>query len=112
MKIHVLACAAFLFVAASTASAEPTVAPATLDAMGLSAMQPLSDEAGLTVRGKGTFANVWGGSTASWGGQTSSNNYQAGSSWLGKPAGAAGSSLSFAGNFGLNSGGFGGFRSR
>ena len=67
--------------------------------MGLANMQPLSDEAGLHVRGKGTFASVWGSSTASWGGQTSSNNYSAGSSWLGKPSGAVGSSFSFAGKF-------------
>jgi hypothetical protein len=110
MKIFASLCATVVLSAASAAAAEPAVSPATLSAMGLSSMESLSDADGLAVRGKGTFANVWGGSTATWGGQTSSNNYSAGSSWLGKSSGAVGSSTSFAGKF--NFSGYGGFFGR
>lgn len=68
-----------------------------LSSMGLGGMQTLSDAEGNTVRGKGTAASVWGGSSAVFGGQSSQNNYQAGSSWVHKPAHATGKSLSFAG---------------
>jgi hypothetical protein len=106
MKIFVVACAAVVLSISTVAAAEPGVSKTALSSMGLAGMQNLSDADGLAVRGKGTFASVWGGSTASWGGQSSSNNYQAGSNWLGKPAGATGSSLSFAGRFNFT--GFGG----
>jgi hypothetical protein len=87
-----------MFFAATASAAEKAVSKLTLGSMGLSSMQTLSDEDGLAVRGKGTFANVWGGSQANWyGGQSSSNNYEAGASWLGKGSSAGGNSLSFAG---------------
>lgn len=92
---------ALLASAAVTVSAsEPAaVSGATLSSMGLGGMQQMSDSDGLAIRGKGTFAGVWGGSTAAWsGGQLSTNSYEAGASWNGKPAFAKGDSLSFAGH--------------
>ncbi|REK19287.1 MAG: hypothetical protein DWQ37_01460 [Planctomycetota bacterium] len=91
---------ALALMAVSTASAgEPAgISKNTLGNMGLGSMQTMSDTEGMTVRGKGTFAGVWGGSTAAWsGGQVSNNNYEAASSWAHKPAFAKGESLSFAG---------------
>ena len=106
-KIFALVCATILLSAASATAGEPVVPGSTLAAMGLADMQPLSDADGLAVRGKGTFANVWGGSTANWFGQSSTNHYSAGSSWLGKSSGALGGSSSFAGKFQFNFGLFG-----
>ncbi len=99
MKNVLIPCAlaALLFGFVSVASASEPVAQSTLGSMGLGGMQQMSDEAGLSVRGKGTFAGVWGGSTANFAGQTSNNNYEAGASWVHKPSFAKGSSLSFAG---------------
>jgi hypothetical protein len=67
----------------------------------------MSDPPGLAVRGKGTFAGVWGGSQATWATSTgphspplvqqSVNNYKAGAEWIGKGSSAGGKSLSFAG---------------
>lgn len=97
MKNIAIACAALMLFAA-TASAGEKVSKSTLSSMGLSGMQEMSDSDGLAVRGKGTFAGVWGGSTANWyGGQSSVNNYEAGAQWLGKSSGAVGGSFSFAG---------------
>jgi hypothetical protein len=114
MMKTLIAAAALLVCSASAMAAQPDVAAAnisasTLQGMGLATMRTLTDREGLTVRGKGTFANVWGGSTANWGGQTSSNNYSASSAWLGKPAGASGSSFSFAGQLQSQFQGFGRF---
>jgi hypothetical protein len=94
-----LAIATVLLLSAAVASAaDRSVSNPTLDDMGLGTMQSLGDDGGLTVRGKGSMAGVWGGSTASWpGGQSSSNNYSAGSSWLGKGSSAGGNSFSFSG---------------
>jgi len=91
----VLASVAFANVAAAESPA--AVESQTLSAMGLSGMEEMSDEAGTKVRGKGTFAGVWGSSSASYKGQSANNNYEAGSNWHGKPAFAKGGSLSFAG---------------
>jgi hypothetical protein len=103
MKTLVTACAAALIfsgILTSAASANDlAVSKSTLDSMGLRAMQEMSPADGLAVRGQGTGAGVWGGSVATWGGQTSSNFYSAGSSWLGQPSSAGGSSFSFGGNF-------------
>jgi hypothetical protein len=97
MKNVAFACAAVMLFAATASAAEP-VAKSTLSSMGLGSMQQMSDNDGLAVRGKGTYANVWGGSQANWyGGQSSSNSYKAGASWLGKSSNAVGSSFSFAG---------------
>jgi len=60
-------------------------------------MQLLSDDDGMAVRGKGTFAGVWGGSSAAFQGAASSNNYEAGSQWVNDSSTATGESLSFAG---------------
>jgi hypothetical protein len=98
MKNVAIACAALLLFAATAKAGDLAVSKSTLGSMGLGSMQTLSDNEGATVRGKGTFAGVWGGSTANWfGGQTSSNNYEAGASWIGKNSAAIGGSLSFAG---------------
>ncbi len=99
MKNVMILCAvaALLFGFESLTSASEPVAKSTLGSMGLGGMQHMSDEAGLTVRGKGTFAGVWGSSTANFAGQTSNNNYEAGASWAHKPSFAKGNSLSFAG---------------
>ncbi len=97
MKHVAIACAAVMLFAATATAAEP-VAKSTLSSMGLGGMQQMSDNDGLAVRGKGTFAHVWGGSQANWyGGQSSTNNYNAGAQWLGKSSTAVGGSLSFAG---------------
>lgn len=95
-------CALAVLVAAGfssiAAAAEPVaVESQTLNAMGFGGMEKLSDAAGTKIRGKGTFAGVWGGSSASYKGQSATNNYEAGSNWHGKPAFATGGSLSFAG---------------
>jgi hypothetical protein len=84
----------------STASAgEPAaISKSTLSNMGLGSMQMLSDADGMAVRGKGTFAGVWGSSTALWQASTATNNYEAGSNWVKAPALAKGESMSFAGN--------------
>jgi hypothetical protein len=54
--------------------------------------------------GGGTYAKVWGGSSANYYGQSSNNNYQSGASWLGKPANATGNSFSFAGKAQISGG--------
>lgn len=98
MRSFAIACAAVLLFAATASAADLAVSKSTLGSMGLGSMQTLSDDDGLAVRGKGTFASVWGGSQASfYGGQFSSNSYEAGAQWLGKPSHAGGNSLSFAG---------------
>jgi hypothetical protein len=108
MKSMAIALAAVMLCATQASAADSGVSKATLNDMGLGTVRPLTDDEGLTVRGKGSFAGVWGGSTASWpGGQASSNNYSAGSSWLGKGSSAGGNSYSFAGNFQFQ--GFAGF---
>ena len=99
MKNVIIPCAVVALIGfASLASAAEPVSKSTLSSMGFGSMQQLSDEAGMTVRGKGTFAGVWGGSTANFNGQTANNNYEASASWTHKPAFAKGNSLSFAGN--------------
>jgi len=103
MKSFAIACAVMLF--AATASAAEPVSKSTLASMGLGGMQQMSDSEGTAVRGKGymggfgggTYAKVWGSSSASYYGQASNNNYQSGASWLGKPSNATGNSFSFAG---------------
>jgi hypothetical protein len=97
MKYLCFAMALALLLGSNARAAEAPVAGDTLANMGLGSMPKLSDAEGLQVRGKGTFASVSGTSTARWGGQISTNSYSASSSWLGKPAGALGSSFSFAG---------------
>lgn len=113
MKNVSIAGIALMLFAATAAASDKAVSKSTLSSMGLATMQQMTDSDGLAVRGKGTFAGVWGGSHAQWaittggggpwgGGQTtvvgeSENNYEAGASWLGKNSAAGGNSLSFAG---------------
>lgn len=108
-KIFVFACVVLLACGSLATASDRAVSRETLGAMGIGQMQPMSDEAGLAVRGKGTFAGVWGSSLANWGGQSSSNHYSASASWLGKGSNAVGSSLSYAGKFQGSFGGFGPF---
>lgn len=103
MKNFAIACAAIVLFAATAKAGDLAVTKSTLSSMGLGSMQTMSDNDGLAVRGKGTAAAVWGTSTAKWyGGQFSNNNYEAGSSWIGKSSGAKGSSYSFAGKIQVN----------
>lgn len=97
MKNVAFACAALLLFAATAKAGDLAVTKSTLGSMGLGSMQSMSDTEGQAVRGKGTFAGVWGGSQANWFGQSSVNNYEAGAQWVGKASGAVGGSLSFAG---------------
>jgi hypothetical protein len=107
MKSFAIACAVLLALSATAAAGDLAVSKSALDNMGLGSMQQLSDADGMTVRGKGTFAGVWGSSTAKWvipgtnghngAVQTSTNNYEAGAQWVGKNSAALGGSLSFAG---------------
>jgi hypothetical protein len=85
------------FASLAAAGSPVAVKSQTLSAMGLGGMEKMSDEAGSKIRGKGTFAGVWGGSSANYKGQSSSNSYEAGSNWHGKSSFATGGSLSFAG---------------
>jgi hypothetical protein len=91
-------CALVLFAFVSSAAAGEPISKSTLSNMGLGSMQSLSDADGMAVRGKGTFAGVWGSSTAQWNGQSATNNYEAGAQWVGKHSFAQGESKSFAGN--------------
>jgi len=95
MKTLAFACATMLFATAASAS-EPVAKP-TLSSMGLGSMQQMSDTDGLAVRGKGTYASVWGGSQANIrGGQYAYNRYNAGAAGYGN-SNAVGDSFSFAG---------------
>ena len=96
MKSFAIACSVLMLFAATASAADLAVSKSTLGSMGLSSMEQMSDEDGMAVRGKGTFANVWGGSQASFGNQFSTNNYEAGAQWLGKNSHANGGSLSYA----------------
>jgi hypothetical protein len=96
MRSFAIGCAFLMMFAATASAADLAVSKATLGSMGLSSMQSMSDSDGLAVRGKGTFANVWGGSSATFGQQHSENFYEAGASWLGYASHAGGNSLSFA----------------
>jgi hypothetical protein len=98
MKTFAFGCAALMLLAATASANDLAVSKSTLGSMGLGSMQTMSDGDGLAVRGKGTFAGVWGSSSAHWPGQqASNNNYIAGAAWLGKGSSAGGNSLSAAG---------------
>jgi hypothetical protein len=106
MKNLLILGAAALLVAglASTVSAGDfagAVPAATLNSMGFGGVEIMSDDAGLAVRGKGSFAAVWGKSSASYhdrnGHAHSSNNYVAGAKNHYGGSKAAGGSESFAG---------------
>jgi hypothetical protein len=96
MRSFAIACAILMLFAATASAGDLAVSKNTLGSMGLSGMQTMSDSDGLAVRGKGTFANVWGGSVADFHGQHSENFYEAGANWLGYASSAGGNSLSFA----------------
>lgn len=98
MKKLALALVLVAGIAASASAADRAVSKSTLSSMGLSSMQVMSDTDGLAVRGKGTFAFTWGGSSANFLGQQSVNNYSSGSTkFFGGPSGSKGGSLSFGG---------------
>ena len=107
MKNRLIVCAATalvasMFASASAADLAGSVPATTLSSMGFGGVEILSDDAGLAVRGKGTYANVWGNSTANYtnrnGSNTSSNGYDAGASHHHGGSSAQGSNLSYAGN--------------
>jgi hypothetical protein len=98
MKNFLFASCALVCLVSTAAAADLAVSKSTLGNMGLSSMQSMSDADGLAVRGKGTFAGVWGSSTALWQASSATNNYEAGAQWVNKPSFAKGESMSFAGN--------------
>lgn len=61
MKTFAIACAAVMLFAATASAADVAVSTSTLDNMGLSSMQQMSDEEGMEVRGQGLFENWFGG---------------------------------------------------
>jgi hypothetical protein len=96
MRSFAIACGVLMLFAATASAGDLAVSKNTLGSMGLGGMQTLSDSDGMAVRGKGTFSNVWGGSSATFNDQHAENFYEAGSSWLGYKTSAGGNSLSFA----------------
>ena len=96
-NVLIASCALVLFACVSTASAAEMISKSTLSDMGLGSMQTLSDADGMAVRGKGTFAGVWGSSTTLFQGSSANNNYEAGAQWAGASSHAFGQSFSFAG---------------
>lgn len=102
MKTFAIACAAMMLLAATASASDLAVSKSTLNEMGFGGMQMMSDTDGMAVRGKATFAEVRGRSSASWfspsGTQMSQNEFRAGANHLGLiPSHADGTSLSFAG---------------
>jgi len=97
MKKLALALVLVAGMVATASAADRAVSKSTLSSMGLSSMQVMSDNDGLAVRGKGTYAQVWGGSSANFLGQQSVNNYSAGAKHHHGSSTAAGGSVSFAG---------------
>lgn len=89
-----------MFSASCALAGDLAVSKSTLGSMGLGSMQQMSDNDGLAIRGKGTFANVSGSSLASfdyYGSHfESSNSYEAGAQWIGKSSSAFGESKSYA----------------
>lgn len=98
MKKMISCVAVLLAGLVSSASAVDHVPASTLSSMGFSAAQQLSDNDGMTVRGKGTSASVWGASTATKGSSTSTNGYAAAASHHHGDSTANGTNLSFAGS--------------
>ncbi len=107
MKNLLIVCAAIALVASVSATVSAgevagAVPAATLNSMGFGGVEIMSDDAGLAVRGKGTYAYVWGSSAAVYrgrnGGARANNNYEAGSEHYRGGSSAIGGSLSFAGN--------------
>ena len=83
MKNFCIVCAATVLAATLVASAsagEHAVSKSTLNSMGFSSVQVMSDVDGLAVRGKGTYASVWGSGSAIFGngngGNASANGYE------------------------------------
>jgi len=106
MKNLLIIGAVALLVAGATVSVSAgelgsAVPATTLSSMGFGGAEIMTDDAGLAVRGKGTYASVWGNSSANFngfGGSASAyNQYGAGASHKYGGSAAAGSSNSFAG---------------
>jgi hypothetical protein len=107
MKNLLIICAAVALVASVSATVSAgevagAVPSTTLNSMGFGGVEIMSDQAGLAVRGKGTYAYVWGGSSAMYrgrnGGAYADNYYDAGSRNRYGSSKAVGGSISFAGN--------------
>lgn len=96
---------------ASVSAGEPAgaVPATTLSSMGFGGVEIMSDADGLAIRGKGTYAYVWGNSSASYHGRNGQawayNEYGAGVSHRHGSSTAVGGSFSFAGNYGSGGGG-------
>jgi hypothetical protein len=101
---------ASMFTAVSAGELAGAVPATTLSSMGFGSLDVMSDDAGLAVRGKGTYAAVWGRSSANYnnnaGANSSSNNYAAGASHHHGSSSAVGGSLSFAGTASVGGRGF------
>ena len=106
MKNLLIFGAVALLVAGSTVSVSAAdlgsaVPATTLSSMGFGGAEIMSDNAGLAVRGKGTYASVWGNSSASFhspaGGSTAYNQYSAGATHNYGSSKAIGGSDSYAG---------------
>jgi hypothetical protein len=99
MKSLAIACA--VLVAAVSSAKAADVSKGTLEAMGFGSAKIMSDNDGLAIRGKGTYAGVWGTSSAAYGDHTgassASNSYKAGAHHKYGSALAKGDSDSFAG---------------
>jgi hypothetical protein len=100
MKKFAISCVAAMLVAGmvGSASAADSVPTSTLASMGFGSAHQMSDNDGLTVRGMGTSASVWGTSTATKGDNTSTNGYAAAASHHHGSSTANGKNLSFAGS--------------
>ena len=100
MKSLAIVCAVLAAGLVNTAKAED-VSKAALNAMGFGNATIMTDAEGLTVRGKGTSASVWGQSRAFfrdyYGSSSASNGYNAGASHHYGSSYAKGASDSFAG---------------
>jgi hypothetical protein len=105
MKKFGIACVALTLVgsmigSASAADRALSVPASTLSSMGLAGVHPMSDTAGLAVRGMGapgSSAGVWGNSIAVKGDNNSTNGYGASASHSHGSSTANGSNFSFAG---------------
>ena len=97
MNVRILLAAAVVLSALVASASAAEVSKSTLSSMGLAGMQQLSDNDGLTIRGKGTSASVWGQGTANFEGQTSTNGYEAFARHRHSSSSAQGKNVSFAG---------------
>jgi hypothetical protein len=86
-----------LGVSVAASAADRAVSKAGLNKMGLGSMSVLSDKEGTTVRGKGSFAIVGGGTSSNLPGQHAGSVYAAGADHSHGSSVAAGASVSATG---------------